>query len=55
MTVTEHILAVVALVCLAVSLAIIGWFVPDIDLIIVLVVVMAMAIYDFFIYRPKKA
>ena len=40
---------------MALSLGVLGWFVPDIDLIIVLVLATGLAIYDFFIYQPNKS
>ncbi len=45
---TDKIMAVVALTTMIVFLAVVAWHVPDIDLIIVIVLVSGMAIYDFW-------
>jgi hypothetical protein len=55
MTMSDRIVSVVAVACLAFSLGILGWFVPDIDLIIVLTLVIGLTVYDFFIYRADKS
>ena len=45
---TDKIMATIALTTMVVFLATVAWHVPDIDLIIVIVLVSAMAIYDFW-------
>ncbi|MCM8854204.1 MAG: hypothetical protein LC541_00365 [Candidatus Thiodiazotropha sp.] len=45
---TDKIMAITALVTMIVFLAVVAYFVPDIDLIIVIILVSAMAIYDFW-------
>ena len=45
---TDKIMAVLALITLIAFLSVVAFFVPDIDLIIVIAVVSAMAIYDFW-------
>ena len=44
----EKALAAASLACLVGFMAIIVWFVPDVDLIVVTVAVLAMAAYDFY-------
>jgi hypothetical protein len=52
---SDKIMAVVALSMMIASLGIVAVFVPDIDLIIVIAVVSALAIYDFWqSFRPKS-
>lgn len=41
-------LAAISVACLIGFLGIIVWFVPDIDLIIITIGVLAMALYDFY-------
>jgi hypothetical protein len=55
MALSDRIVAVLALACLVFGFATLGWFVPDIDLVIVLVFATGLAVYDFFFYRPKKS
>ncbi|MCU7869860.1 MAG: hypothetical protein KZQ98_15220 [Candidatus Thiodiazotropha sp. (ex Lucinoma borealis)] len=45
---TDKIMAITALVTMIVFLAVVAVFVPDIDLILVIVLVTAMVIYDFW-------
>ena len=45
----DQILAVLALACLVGFMGILGWFVPDIDLLLVILFVLLLAIYDFFV------
>ena len=45
---TDKIMAVLALATMIVFLGVVAWFVPDIDLIIVISFVSALAIYDFW-------
>ncbi|MEZ5832289.1 MAG: hypothetical protein R3D05_14025 [Dongiaceae bacterium] len=47
----DFVLRVGALACFAGSLGVIGYYVPEPDLLIVLVLVAIMAIYDFLV-RP---
>ena len=47
----ENLLKAIALIGFALFCAVLAWRVPSLDLIIVLVVVVGMATYDFFI-RP---
>lgn len=52
---TDKIMAILALTMMIASLAVVAAFVPDIDLIIVIAIVSAMAIYDFWqTLRPKR-
>ena len=44
----DRVLAVVSIACLFGFLGIIVWFVPAPDLIIVTVIVLAMALFDFY-------
>jgi hypothetical protein len=53
MTLSDRLVSALALMCLVFCFAVLGWFVPDIDLIIVLCLATGLAVYDFFIYRPK--
>jgi hypothetical protein len=45
---SDKIMAFIALATMIVFLAVVAWFVPDIDLIIVIAFVSALAIYDFW-------
>ncbi len=45
---TDKIMATIALTTMVVFLGTVAWHVPDIDLIIVIALVSAMAIYDFW-------
>ena len=45
---TDKIMATLALATMIVFLAVVAWHVPDIDLIVVIVLVSLMAIYDFW-------
>lgn len=45
---TDKIMAIIALTTLIAFLAVVAWFVPDIDLIIVIGLVSLLAIYDFW-------
>ena len=45
---TDKIMATIALTTMVVFLATVAWHVPDIDLIIVIMLVSAMAVYDFW-------
>ena len=45
---TDKIMAVLALATMIAFLGVVAWFVPDIDLIIVIAVVALLAIYDFW-------
>ena len=45
---TDKIMAVFALITMISSLAVVAWFVPDIDLIVVIILVSSLAIYDFW-------
>lgn len=44
----DKFLAVVSLACLIGFMGVIIWFVPDPDLVIVTIIVLAMAVYDFY-------
>jgi len=54
MSLSDRIISVLALACFAFSLAVLGYFVPDMDLVAVLVLVFGMAVYDFFFYRQRR-
>lgn len=45
---TDKIMAVVALATMILFLAVVAWFVPETDLIIVIAFVSLLAIYDFW-------
>lgn len=45
---TDKIMAILALVTMITFLGVVAWFVPDIDLITVIVLVSLLAIYDFW-------
>ncbi len=45
---TDKIMAILALATMIAFLGVVAWFVPDIDLIIVIGVVSLLAIYDFW-------
>lgn len=45
---TDKIMALLALATMITFLGVVAWFVPDIDLIIVIGVVSLLAIYDFW-------
>lgn len=45
---TDKIMAILALVTMIAFLAVVAFFVPDIDLILVIAFVSALAIYDFW-------
>lgn len=45
---TDKIMAILALATMIVFLGVVAWFVPDIDLIIVIALVSLLAIYDFW-------
>ena len=45
---TDKIMAVAALITLIAFLSVVAFFVPDIDLIVVIIVVSCLAIYDFW-------
>ena len=44
----DKVLAVLSVACLIGFMGIIIWFVPDPDLVIVTIIVLAMAVYDFY-------
>jgi len=44
----DKLMAILGLASLIAFLAVVAWFVPDIDLIVVIVVVSLLAIYDFW-------
>ncbi|WP_260291587.1 hypothetical protein [Sedimenticola hydrogenitrophicus] len=44
----DKIMAIIALTTMITFLAVVAWFVPDIDLIIVISLVSLLAIYDFW-------
>lgn len=50
----DKVLAVVAILTLAVFVSVVVWFVPEPDLIIVTVVVLAMAAFDFYLMAFRK-
>jgi hypothetical protein len=54
MTGTDRLLAALALLGLVAFLGVIAWFVPESDLIVVFVIVVAMAFYDFFLYGARR-
>lgn len=45
---TDKIMAIMALTTMIAFLGVVAWFVPDIDLIIVIALVSLLAIYDFW-------
>jgi Flp pilus assembly protein TadB len=45
---TDKIMAILALATMIVFLGVVAWFVPDINLIIVITLVSLLAIYDFW-------
>ena len=45
---TDKIMAIVALATMITFLGVVAWFVPDIDLIVVIAFVSLLAIYDFW-------
>jgi hypothetical protein len=45
---SDRIMAVLALATMMATLGVVAWFVPDIDLIIVICFVSLLAIYDFW-------
>jgi hypothetical protein len=45
---TDKIMAILALATMIVFLGVVAWFVPEIDLIIVIAFVSLLAIYDFW-------
>ncbi|MCB1725204.1 MAG: hypothetical protein H6959_06865 [Chromatiaceae bacterium] len=45
---TDKIMAILALSTMIVFLGVVAWFVPDIDLIIVIAFVSLLAVYDFW-------
>jgi hypothetical protein len=45
---TDKIMAIVALATMIAFLAVVAWFVPDIDLVIVITFVSLLAVYDFW-------
>ena len=45
---TDKIMAVLALATMILFLGVVAWFVPDIDLILVIAFVSVLAIYDFW-------
>jgi len=51
---TDKIMAIVALATMIAFLGVVAWFVPDIDLIIVITIVSLLAIYDFWSYLRHK-
>ena len=52
---TDKIMAIVALLTMISFLSVVAWFVPDIDLIIVIALVSLMAVYDFWqTFHHKK-
>ena len=52
---TDRILAFLSLAGLAAFLAVLGWFLKEVDLTIVIVSVIALAFYDFYFYRFKNS
>ena len=51
---SDMVMKILALAAFVASLAVFGWYVPDVSLIAVLALVSAMAAYDFFV-RPALA
>lgn len=53
---TDKIMAILALATMITFLGVVAWFVPEIDLIIVIAFVSLLAIYDFWtsLRGPKK-
>lgn len=45
---TDKIMAILGVATFIAFLGVVAWFVPDIDLIVVIAVVSALAIYDFW-------
>ncbi len=50
----EKVLAVVALLTLAAFVGVVVWFVPELDLAIVTIVVLGMAAFDFYLVTFRK-
>jgi uncharacterized membrane protein len=53
---TDRIIAILALLAFALSISVVPYFVPDLDLIIVIVLCVGFAAYDFWreLSRPKN-
>ena len=51
---TDKIMALVALATMITFLGVVAWFVPDIDLILVITFVSLLAIYDFWQSLSQK-
>ena len=45
---SDKVMAIVALATMITFLAVVAWFVPEIDLILVIALVSALAMYDFW-------
>ena len=50
----EKVLAVIALLTLAAFVGVVVWFVPELDLAIVSIVVLGMAAFDFYLMTFRK-
>lgn len=50
---TDWIMAIIALSAAVCSIGVIAWFVPDVDLMIVIAIVSAMAAWDFYIHLRR--
>ena len=51
---TDKIMAILALATMILFLGVVAWFVPDIDLILVIAFVSLLAIYDFLQQLRRK-
>ena len=51
---TDKIMAILALTTMILFLGVVAWFVPDIDLILVIAFVSLLAIYDFLQQLRRK-
>ena len=50
----DKVLATISILSLIVSVGVVVWFVPEPDLIIITIIVLAMAVFDFYLLTFRK-
>jgi hypothetical protein len=50
----DKVLAIVSILTLIASVGVVVWFVPEPDLIIITIIVMVMAVFDFYLMAFRK-
>ena len=50
----DKVLATVSILCLIASVGVVVWFVPEPDLMIITIIVLMMAVFDFYLMAFRK-